>query len=167
VLRTASCRVSLARGNVWLWHALEWQEPATDCRRAVRAAGCLSERTTGCTGTTLTLEPSVGHIKAFDVRSNGMLANGRVFCELRGERTGIPDGMKVDVEGHVYCTGPGGVWIMDASGKHLGTIVTGVAHTTNIAWGGADWKTLYMTNLASLARIQLKIAGIPVPCKRL
>jgi len=44
---------------------------------------------------------SVGHIKAFDVRSNGMLANGRVFCELRGERTGIPDGMKVDVEGHV------------------------------------------------------------------
>jgi len=110
---------------------------------------------------------SVGHIKAFDVRSNGMLANGRVFCELRGERTGIPDGMKVDVEGHVYCTGPGGVWIMDASGKHLGTIVTGVAHTTNIAWGGADWKTLYITNLASLARIQLKIAGIPVPCKRL
>ena len=110
---------------------------------------------------------SVGHIKAFDVRSNGMLANGRVFCELRGERTGIPDGMKVDVEGHVYCTGPGGVWIMDASGKHLGTIVTGVAHTTNIAWGGADWKTLYMTNLASLARIQLKIAGLSVPCKRL
>ena len=110
---------------------------------------------------------SVGHIKAFDVRTNGMLANGRVFCELRGERTGIPDGMKVDVEGHVYCTGPGGVWIMDASGTHLGTIVTGVAHTTNLAWGGADWKTLYMTNLASLARIQLKIAGIPVPCKRL
>jgi len=109
---------------------------------------------------------SVGHIKAFDVRSNGMLANGRVFCELRGERTGIPDGMKVDVEGHVYCTGPGGVWIMDASGKHLGTILTGVAHTTNIAWGGADWKTLYITNPASLARIQLKIAGIPVPRSR-
>jgi gluconolactonase len=109
---------------------------------------------------------SVGHIKACDVRSNGMLANGRVFCELRGERTGIPDGMKVDVEGHVYCTGPGGVWIMDASGKHLGTILTGVAHTTNIAWGGADWKTLYITTPASLARIQLKIAGIPVPRSR-
>src|SRR5207244_11227813 len=62
---------------------------------------------------------SVGHIKAFDVRSNGMLANGRVFCELRGERTGIPDGMKVDVEGHVYCTGTGGVWIMDAYVKHV------------------------------------------------
>jgi len=75
--------------------------------------------------------------------------------------------MKVDVEGHVYCTGPGGVWIMDASGKHLGTILTGVAHTTNIAWGGADWKMLYITTPASLARIQLKIAGIPVPCKRL
>ena len=56
---------------------------------------------------------------------------------------------------------------MDASGTHLGTMVTGVVHTTNIAWGGADWKTLYMTNLASLARIQLKIAGLSVPCKRL
>ena len=55
---------------------------------------------------------------------------------------------------------------MDASGTHLGTILTGVAHTTNIAWGGTDWKTLYITNPASLARIRLKIAGVPVPRSR-
>ena len=108
---------------------------------------------------------SVGHIDAFDVRANGMLANRRVFCELRGEGTGIPDGMKVDVEGNVYCTGPGGVWIMDATGKHLGTILTEVEHTTNIAWGGEDWKTLFITTPEILARIQLKIAGMPVPAQ--
>ncbi len=106
---------------------------------------------------------SIGYIDAFDVRPNGMLANRRVFCELRGEGTGIPDGLKVDVEGNVYCTGPGGVWIMDATGKHLGTILTEVAHTTNIAWGGDDWKTLYITTFETLARIELKIPGLPVP----
>ena len=106
---------------------------------------------------------SVGHIDAFDVRANGMLANRRVFCELRGEGTGIPDGMKVDVEGNVYCTGPKGVWVMDPTGKHLGTILTGVEHTTNIAWGGDDWRTLFITTPEILARIELKIPGMPVP----
>ena len=106
---------------------------------------------------------SVGNIDAFDVRPNGMLSNRRVFCELRGERSGIPDGMKVDVEGNVYCTGPGGIWIMDAAGQHLGTILTEVEHTTNLAWGGDDWKTLFITTFETLARIQLKIPGLPVP----
>ncbi|MDA1127674.1 MAG: SMP-30/gluconolactonase/LRE family protein [Chloroflexi bacterium] len=106
---------------------------------------------------------SLGRIDAYDVRATGMLANRRVFCELRGEMSGIPDGMKVDVEGNVYCTGPGGVWIMDPSGKHLGTILTEVEHTTNMAWGGEDWKTLFITTFETLARIELKIAGMPVP----
>ena len=106
---------------------------------------------------------SLGRIDAFDVRANGMLANRRVFRELRGEQSGVPDGMKVDVAGNVYCTGPGGVWVMDATGKHLGTILTGVEHTTNIAWGGEDWKTMFITTPETLARIQLKIAGMPVP----
>ena len=106
---------------------------------------------------------SVGRIDAFDVRANGMLANRRVFCELRGDGTGIPDGMKVDVEGNVYCTGPGGVWVLDSTGNHLGTILTEVEYTTNIAWGGDDWKTLFITTPDTLAHIQLKIAGMPVP----
>ena len=106
---------------------------------------------------------SIGFIDAFDVRPNGMLANRRRFCDLRGEGTGIPDGMKVDVEGNVYCTGPGGVWIMDTAGRHLGTILTEVEHTTNIAWGGDDWRTLYITTFETLARIELKIPGVPVP----
>jgi gluconolactonase len=104
------------------------------------------------------------HIRAFDVEPNGLLAlaTDRVFRDMRGERPGNPDGMKVDVEGHVYCTGPGGIWIIDPSGEHLGTILTG-AVTTNIAWGGDDWKTLFFTTRHTLGRMQLKIPGIPVP----
>ena len=83
--------------------------------------------------------------------------------ELRGERSGIPDGMKLDVEGNLYCTGPGGVWVFDASGRHLGTILTGADQTTNCAWGGQDWKTLYITTMEGLLSIRLNIAGMPVP----
>ena len=107
------------------------------------------------------------HIRAFDVAANGTLnlASDRIFCDLSGERSGGPDGMKVDVEGNVYCGGSGGVWVMDPSGKHLGTIVHGQPATTNIAWGGDDWKTLYITTRNTLASVQLKIAGVPVPAR--
>ena len=108
---------------------------------------------------------STGRIDAFEVRPNGMLSNRRVFCELSGEPSGIPDGMKVDIEGNVYCTGPGGVWIIDSSGKHLGTILTEVDHTTNMAWGGDDWKTLFITTAETLARIQMNVPGLPVPVR--
>ena len=103
------------------------------------------------------------HIRSFAVEPTGLLAlaSDRVFIEMEGDRPGAPDGMKADVEGNVYCTGPGGIWIMDPSGKHLGTIPTGA--TTNIAWGGEDWKTLYFTTSGTLGRIQLKIPGVPVP----
>ena len=106
-----------------------------------------------------------GHIRSFEVQPNGTLAlaTDRVFCELSGERPGIPDGMKVDVEGNVYCGGSGGIWVMDATGNHLGTIVHGAPATTNVAWGDEDWKTLCFTTRDSLGRIQLKIPGVPVP----
>lgn len=108
-----------------------------------------------------------GHIRAFDMQPNGTLAlaTDRVFCSLRAPRPigpDGPDGMKVDMEGNVYCTGPGGVWVIDKEGEHLGTILTG-AQTTNVGWGGADWKTLFITTFNAVGRIQLNIAGIPVP----
>jgi gluconolactonase len=104
------------------------------------------------------------HIRAFDVEPTGLLAlaTDRVFCAMTGERPGTPDGMKVDQEGHVYCTGPGGIWIVDSSGKHLGTIPTKET-TTNMAWGDDDWSTLYFTTRRTLARLRLKIPGVPVP----
>ena len=106
---------------------------------------------------------SVGHIRVFDVGPDGGLTNDRVFSELRADRSGIPDGMKVDVEGNVYCTGPGGVWVFDSSANHLGTILTGSEQTTNCAWGGDDWKTLFITTFDGLHSIQMNIAGVPVP----
>ena len=106
-----------------------------------------------------------GHIRSFEVQPNGTLAlaTDRVFGDLSGERPGVPDGMKVDVEGNVYCGGSGGIWVMDATGNHLGTVVHGAPATTNMAWGGEDWKTLYFTTRDSLGRIQFKIPGLPVP----
>jgi gluconolactonase len=108
-----------------------------------------------------------GHIRAFDVEPTGLLAlaTDRVFATLRDDRVGVPDGMKVDREGNVYCTGPGGIWMFDSAGAHLGTIATG-AQTTNVAWGDDDWLTLYFTTWQTLGRIRMKIPGIPVPHRR-
>jgi gluconolactonase len=106
-----------------------------------------------------------GHIRAFDMLPNGTLAiqSERVFADLSGDRPGVPDGMKVDVEGNVYCGGSGGVWVLDPSGKHLGTIAHGETATTNVAFGGGDWKTLFFTSRNTLGSVQCKIAGVPVP----
>ncbi|MGA8552763.1 MAG: SMP-30/gluconolactonase/LRE family protein [Stellaceae bacterium] len=106
-----------------------------------------------------------GHIRAFDLLPNGTLAkhSDRVFADLRGPESGVPDGMKVDVEGNVYCGGAGGLWVMDSNGKKLGRIVHGASATTNLAFGGADWKTLYFTSRNHLGAVNVKIAGIPVP----
>jgi gluconolactonase len=106
-----------------------------------------------------------GHIRAFDVASNGTLSKqtDRIFADLRGPEPGVPDGMKVDIAGNVYCGGSGGIYILDLRGKKLGRIIHGFAETTNITFGGDDWKTLYFTNRNTLGAVNLKIAGLPVP----
>ncbi len=101
------------------------------------------------------------HIRAFDLQPDGTLGNGRVFAEESGEN-GVPDGMKVDVRGNLYATGPGGVWIFDASGKHLG-IIKIPEITANLAWGGRDWKSLFITASTSIYRVECKVSGIQVP----
>ena len=101
------------------------------------------------------------HIRAFDVQSNGTIANGRVFAEEEGDE-GKPDGMKVDAHGNVYVTGPGGIWIFDSAGEHLG-IINVPERTANLAWGGDDWRTLFITASTSIYCVQCKISGIPVP----
>jgi gluconolactonase len=106
-----------------------------------------------------------GHIRAFEMAPNGTLAKqtDRVFADLRGAEPGVPDGMKVDVAGNVYCGGSGGLYILDAKGKKLGRIVHGQPATTNLGFGGDDWKTLFFTSRSTLGSVNLKIAGIPVP----
>ena len=103
-----------------------------------------------------------GHIRAFDVRVDGTLSNSRVFAELRepGEQ-GVPDGMKVDVRGNVFCTGPGGIWVLDTTGEPQGVI--GVPEVpANLAWGDDDLKTLYITARTGLYRMRLRTGGAPL-----
>ena len=105
------------------------------------------------------------HIRAFDVQPNGTLAlaSDRVICDLSGDRPGVPDGMKVDVEGNIYCGGSGGVWVIAPDGNHLGIIVHGHDASTNVAFGGDDWKTLFFTTWNTVGSVQINIPGIPVP----
>ncbi|MGH7829580.1 MAG: SMP-30/gluconolactonase/LRE family protein, partial [Candidatus Binatia bacterium] len=89
------------------------------------------------------------HIRVFDVREDGSLSGGSVFHDMNVSLRGSPDGMKVDVEGHVYCTGAGGVWVFTETGEHLGTIVT-PEKPSNCAWGDSDRRTLYITAVTSV-----------------
>jgi len=102
-------------------------------------------------------------IMAYDVEVNGMVDRGsaRLFCDMKGDdRPGGPDGMKVDIEGNVYCTGPGGIWVISPQGEHIGTINT---RAVNMAWGDDDWMTLYFTGPTTINRIRLAIPGLGVP----
>ena len=99
-------------------------------------------------------------VMRYTVEPDGTLTHGQVFFDM----TGAPgedalDGMKVDVEGNLYVSGPGGVWILSSEGKHLGTI-SGPEHPHNFAWGDDDGKTLYLCAQTGLYRIRLNIQGI-------
>ena len=105
------------------------------------------------------------HIRVFDVSPEGDLSNGRVFAEMQPtDDEGVPDGLKVDSAGKVYCTGPGGVQVFDPAGAYLGTIAMPEV-TANLAFGEADWRTLFLTASTSLYRVRVGIAGVPVPVK--
>ena len=99
----------------------------------------------------------------FDVMRDNTIANGRVFFDMSDQKplTNAPDGLKVDTQGNVYVTGPGGVWIISPRGKHLGTIIE-LHHPANLAFGGRDGKTLFITSRPGLFRIPLTVSG-PLP----
>ena len=101
------------------------------------------------------------HIRAFDVESDGTLSNGRTFAQAPSESKGHHDGMKVDVQGNLYATAAAGVWVISKDGIDLGLIET-PERPSNLAWGGEDWKNLYLTARTSLYRIRLKVTGVKV-----
>lgn len=100
------------------------------------------------------------HIRVFDMRKDGSIRNGRVFAELKGAKPGNPDGMKIDVHGNVYCTGSGGVWVINQNGELIGVIETPEV-PTNVAWGDADFKTLYITAQTSVYRVRTTTGCVP------
>jgi gluconolactonase len=99
------------------------------------------------------------HVRAFDVLSDGSLANGRILIDMTADARGAADGMKVDTTGTLYVTGAGGTWIISPAGEHLGTIVTPEL-PENCAFGGPDYKTLFIAARTSIYSIRLKIAGV-------
>jgi gluconolactonase len=123
----------------------------------------------GCNGLVFSPDESVLYvndtggrfIQMFDVEADGTLANSRRFADVVGDEPGNPDGMKVDVAGNLYCTGPAGVHVFDPTGAYLGRIKV-PEHCSNMAWGDADWTTLYITARTSVYRMRLGIQGIPV-----
>jgi gluconolactonase len=99
-------------------------------------------------------------IKRFEVQPDGGIANGQIITDMNSDtRPGVPDGMKVDQKGNIYCTGPAGFWIMSPEGKHLATVVTKEL-PANLNWGDADGKALYLTARTGLYRIRLLIPGV-------
>lgn len=101
------------------------------------------------------------HIRVFDVQPDGSLVNGRVWAQITAKGIGVPDGMKVDREGTLYCCGPGGIHVFNADGHRLG-VIRMPEHTTNIAWGDDDLSTLYITAATSVYRLRTQAIGVPV-----
>jgi gluconolactonase len=109
-------------------------------------------------GKHLYIDDSKRHdIRVYDAGQHGELTNGRVFGKEKG-RDGNPDGMRVDGKGNLYVTGPGGVWVWDPAGNHLGTIIMPEI-TANLNWGDADYQTLYLTASTSVYRLKTKVRG--------
>ncbi|MBV8953510.1 MAG: SMP-30/gluconolactonase/LRE family protein [Solirubrobacterales bacterium] len=104
-------------------------------------------------------------IRVYDVQGDGSLTNGRPFAANIGSgviEEGIPDGMKCDQQGNIWVTGPKGVWVFSPEGEHLGTVEV-PENVGNIAWGGPDWKMLYMPSSTSLYRVATKVASARLP----
>lgn len=99
------------------------------------------------------------NIHMYDVSSDGSLTNGRIFgAEPGGKHEGVPDGMKVDKNGNLFVTGPKGIWVWDAKGNHLGTIVM-PEQPANLTWGDKNYGTLYITATTSVYRLETQTTG--------
>jgi gluconolactonase len=102
----------------------------------------------------------------YRVQADGTVTEPKLFSDATSDqRPGSPDGMKVDAEGNIYSTGPGGIWIFSPEGKHLGTILM-PEKAANVTWAGPGRKTLYITASTSIYRIRLNIAGAPLTMSR-
>jgi gluconolactonase len=96
----------------------------------------------------------------YPVKVDGGLGEGKVIADASGDtRVGKPDGIKVDRHGNIYGAGPGGVWVLSPTGKHIATIDM-PERVSNVNWGGADGKSLFITASTSVYRINLKIEGV-------
>jgi gluconolactonase len=107
------------------------------------------------------------YIHALEIGADGAMVRRRIFADMSSDETdGVPDGMKVDVQGRVYCTGPGGTWVFAPDGTRLGIIRTPEV-PANLAFGGPDLRTLFFTARTSVYSLRVKVPGQPHPWYRL
>ena len=107
------------------------------------------------------------YIHVLDLDAEGRVLRRGIFADMSSDETdGVPDGMKVDVEGRVYCTGPGGTWVFGPDGARLGIIRTPEV-PANLAFGGPDLRTLFFTARTSVYTLRAKVPGQPHPWYRL
>jgi gluconolactonase len=106
------------------------------------------------------------YIHALELDASGNFLRRRIFADMNeGDRPGIPDGLKVDSQGRVYCTGPGGVWVFTHDGKRVG-IIEFPEQAVNFAFGGPDLRTLFCCAHTSLYTLRVKVPGQPHPWYR-
>lgn len=100
------------------------------------------------------------NIRMFDVGGDGRLANGRIFASGIKDALlpGVPDGMKADINGNVWVTAPGGVWVYSFEGRLVGKVAVPEL-VANMHWGDDDWQTLYMCASTSLYSVRTKVRG--------
>ncbi len=107
------------------------------------------------------------YIHVLELDGDGRVLRRRIFADMSSDETdGVPDGMKVDVEGRVYCTGPGGTWVFAPDGTRLGVIRTPEV-PANLAFGGPDLRTLFFTARTSVYTLRAKVPGQSHPWYRL
>ena len=106
---------------------------------------------------------STMYINRFELNPDGSLRQRSIFADMSSdEMDGVPDGMKVDASGRVYCTGPGGTWVFNQDGERIGIIRTPEI-PANLAFGGPDLKTLFLTARTSVYLLRLRTPGQPHP----
>ena len=105
-----------------------------------------------------------GHIRRFSVGTDGSLSGGEVIYQMEGFslETGIPDGQKLDEAGNLWVSGPGGLHVVSQSGELLGRILT-PENVGNQAWGGEDWKTLFICTSSTVHTLRTTVAGHRTP----
>ena len=99
-------------------------------------------------------------IRAFDVRGDGTVSNGRVWAKTIGDGPGAPDGMKIDSAGDLYSCGPGGIHVFAPDATCLG-VINVPEYTANFCWGDEDLKSLFIAASTSIYRIRVAVAGKP------
>ena len=106
------------------------------------------------------------YIHVLDLDADGTVRRRGIFADMSSDETdGVPDGMKVDVEGRVWCTGPGGTWVFAPDGARLGIIRTPEV-PANVAFGGPDRRTLFLTARTSVYALRVKTPGVAHPLFR-